>query len=318
MIRRQALARLPFLAAILASLALLLAGCATPQVTALQQRWPDSLPDAAAVANVPFFPQEDYQCGPAALAMAASAAGFSLRPEDVLDQVYLPARKGSLQVEMLAAGRRFGLLSFQLKPDLRNLLREVAAGHPVIVLQNLAFSFSPVWHYAVVTGFDRERNTLTLHSGHTKDMEMSLYTFERTWERADNWAMLILPPTQLPATADPASYASAVMAMELVSPAAAQTAYTTGLRKWPDHPTLLLGAGNTAYGLGWLDTALQAYRELTRHHPLNADGWNNMAQTLLDQGKIGEASAAIQQAVMLGGERLPRYLELQSQIQAKH
>lgn len=317
MIQHPASRPLPFFAVIL-TLLLLLAGCATPQMASLHRRWPDGLPAAANVNDVPFYPQEDYHCGPASLAMAASGAGFSLKPEDVLDKVYLPARKGSLQIEMLAAGRHFGLLSYRLKPDLKTLLQEVAAGHPVIVLQNLSLPISPVWHYAVVTGFDRERNTLTLHSGRTQDLEMSLYTFERTWERADHWAILILPPTKLPATADAGSYAAAVMAMELAAPAAAQSAYVTGLRKWPTHPTLLLGAGNTAYTLGRLDAALQAYRELTKQYPANADGWNNMAQTLLDMGKLEEAGIAIDRAITLGGERLPRYLELKREIHAKH
>ncbi|WP_165973805.1 PA2778 family cysteine peptidase [Paucimonas lemoignei] len=287
-------------------------------MASLQKRWPDELPTSAKVERVPFYPQEDYHCGPASMAMAASGAGVNLQPEDVLDKVYLPARKGSLQVEMFAAGRHFGLLSYRLKPNMKALLQEVAAGNPVIVLQNLSFPISPVWHYAVVTGFDRERNTLTLHSGRTRDMEMSLYAFERTWERADHWAILVLPPTKIPATADVASYASAVMAMELVAPAAAHSAYMTGLRKWPGHPTLLLGAGNTAYALGRLDVALYAYREMTRQYPANADGWNNMAQTLLDMGKLDEAGMAIERAVTLGGERLPRYLELRKEIHAKH
>lgn len=318
MMRAPASRRLPpFFAAALACLVLLLTGCATPQMASLQQRWPDDLPAVATAGKVPFYPQEDYQCGPAALAMAASAAGVSLRPENVLDQVYLPTRKGSLQLEMLAAPRQFGMLGYRLKPEMKILLQEVAAGHPAIVLQNLSLSLFPVWHYAVVTGFDRNRNVVRLHSGPSRDMEMSLYVFERTWERAGYWAMLTLPPSQLPATADPGSYAAAVMAMELAAPAAAQAAYETGLQKWPRHATLLLGAGNTAYALGRLDAALRAYRELTRQHPGYADGWNNMAQTLLDQGKTAEATAAIRRAVELGGERLPRYLELQKEILAR-
>ena len=37
---------------------------------------------------------------------------------------------------MLAAPRRYGMVSYQLAPRLENLLREVAAGIPVIVLQD--------------------------------------------------------------------------------------------------------------------------------------------------------------------------------------
>src|SRR5574342_247053 len=61
------------------------------------------------LARVPFFAQEAYQCGPAALAMALGAAGKRVTPEELVAEVYLPGREGSLQVEMLAATRRQGL-----------------------------------------------------------------------------------------------------------------------------------------------------------------------------------------------------------------
>lgn len=314
---RSARRRAPGLSAAIVCLVLVLAGCATPQVSGLRERWPDTVPASATIANVPFYPQEDFQCGPAALAMAASAAGTHLQPEALVDQVYLPARQGSLQLEMLAAGRRHGLLSYRIRPGIDALLQEVAAGNPVIVLQNLSLPLAPVWHYAVVIGFDRERNQLILHSGRTQAMEMSLFTFERTCARGGHWAMLLLPPARLPATAEADSHAAAAAALERTAPAAAQAAYAAGLRKWPDHAGLLLGSGNAAYVTGQKKAAVQAYRRLTSLYPDHADGWNNLAQALLDDGRRGDAAAAVARAVALGGPRLPRYLELQEAIQAR-
>jgi tetratricopeptide (TPR) repeat protein len=312
----SALRRAPSIAGALLLVVLLLSGCATPQMASLE-RWPAGLPETAQISQVPFYPQDDYQCGPAALAMTAGAAGLRLTPEELVDQVYIPARKGSLQLEMLATGRRHGLLTYVIKPNMEALLREVAAGNPVIVLQNLSLPVAPVWHYAVVIGFDRASNTLTLHSGRTEKMEMSLFTFERTWSRGNHWAMLALPPTRLPATAAAEPYAASAAALERNAPRAAQAAYASALKVWPDHRTLWLGAGNSAYTLGQLDAALDAYRKLVALHPEFADAWNNLAQALLDQGQVREASAAISQAVSIGGGRLPRYLDLQKEIQAK-
>lgn len=308
--------RTSVLATALICIVLALAGCASPQMAGLRERWPDTLPDKAAIASVPFYPQDDYQCGPAALAMAAGAAGITLLPEALAAQVYLPARQGSLQLEMLAAGRRHGMLSYRMRPGIDALLQEVAAGNPVIVLQNVSLSFAPVWHYAVVIGFDRSRNQLMLHSGRTQNMEMSLFTFERTWARADHWAMLVLPPARLPATADADSFAAAAAALERNAPTAAQAAYAAGLGRWPDHANLLLGSGNAAYVLGQKKAAVQAYRRLTALHPSHADGWNNLAQALRDEGEPRQAAAAVARAVALGGPRLPRYLQLQAAIQA--
>ncbi len=306
--------RTPALAGVFAFATALLAGCASPQMAALEARWPVDLAARVELVTVPFFPQEDYQCGPAALAMVAGAAGVTVTPEALVEQVYLPARKGSLQTEMLAATRRHGLVAYPLKPQLETLLREVAAGHPVLVLQNLAFPIYPVWHYAVAIGFDRDRNVLVLHSGRTERMEISLFAFERTWSRAQHWAMLALPPDRLPASAAAGTYVTAVAALERLNPGAARTAYATALHRWPDDRAALLGAGNTAYAQGQLEDAIKAYRMAVARYADFAEGWNNLAQVLMDAGRRQEAGAAIASAVALGGARLPQYLELQLKI----
>src|SRR5215210_6981075 len=77
-------------------------GTLIPQTVGLRTDWPEGVPRQVELTQVPFFPQDDYQCGPAALAMAMNFSGVPLRPEALVDEVWLPARQGSLQVEMLA------------------------------------------------------------------------------------------------------------------------------------------------------------------------------------------------------------------------
>ena len=307
----------PALAGVLVWASLMLTGCATPQVATLGERWPEDLATRVELTQVPFYPQEDNECGPAALAMVANAAGVQVTPEALLEQVYLPGRKGSLQLEMLAATRRQGLLAYPLSPKVEAVMREVAAGNPVLVFQNLAFSFYPVWHYAVVTGFDRDRNVLVLHSGRTERMEMSLFTFERTWARGQYWSMLALPPDRLPATAEVQTYVTSAAALERVNPRAAQTSYAAALKQWPADRAALLGAGNTAYALGQIDTATLAYQTAVQLHADYAEAWNNLAQVLLERGQRSEASDAIAKAVALGGTNLPLYHQLQLKINEK-
>jgi tetratricopeptide (TPR) repeat protein len=295
--------------------AALLSGCATPQLAQLANSWPTDLPDHVELKHVPFYAQEDFECGPASLAMVATSAGVTLIPEQLVDQVYLPGRKGSLQLEMLAAGRRQGLLAYPLAPRLESVLREVAAGHPVIVFQNLSLPIYPVWHYAVVIGFERERQTLLLHSGRTELLEMSLATFERTWARGQHWSMVLLPPSQLPATVQPDTHATAAAALERVHPQAALVAYTRALQAWPTQRAALLGRGNAAYALGQLDQAAQAYRQATATQPDFADAWNNLAQVLLEQNQLLPARQAIDQAMALGGPRLAAYQALRQKIE---
>lgn len=293
----------------------LLAGCATPpQSSRLEAQWPADLPEQVLLAQVPFYPQEDYECGPASLAMAATAAGQDVRPEQLVSQVYLPGRQGSLQLEMLAATRRQGLLAFVVQPQLEDVLRELAAGHPVIVFQNLSLPIYPVWHYAVVVGYDRREGHLVLHSGRTRLQTMTWSTFERTWARGGRWAMLALPPDTLPATANARQHAASVAALERVQPAAAMRAYARALEAWPDERSSLLGHGNAAYAQGLLEQAEQSYRRAVARHPDFADAWNNLAQLLYEGGRHREALVAIRTAVALGGPRQSRYQALERRI----
>ena len=150
---------------ILLLLALLVGGCATQTDTV---RHDANLPRRAELASIPFFAQERYQCGPAALAMLLAAAGMAITPDELMPQVYVPEREGSLPPEMLAAARRNGALAMTIAPRLADLLTEVSAGNPVLVLQNLSLPIFPLWHYAVVIGFDLDKGELLLHSGTTE------------------------------------------------------------------------------------------------------------------------------------------------------
>jgi tetratricopeptide (TPR) repeat protein len=147
-------------------------------------------------------------------------------------------------------------------------------------------------------------------------MEMSLFTFERLWERGHYWAMLALPVDQLPATAEVPVIARSVAALEALHPEAARTAYTTALKRWPQQASLWFGLGNTAYALNDFAGAAAAYQQAVDQQADFADAWNNLAQAELDMGQRASAGAAIARAVELGGVRLPQYLELQARIQA--
>jgi hypothetical protein len=300
----------PALAGLLLS-AVLATGCATPpQAAALQRDWPAQLPQRALLTHVPFHPDDSDLCGPATLATVVQAAGQSVTPAELTPQVYLPGRQGALQLEMLGAARRQGLVAYPLPPTLEAVLGQVASGHPVLVLQNLSLPVRPLWHYAVVVGFDREQREILLNSGVNERMPLSLRTFEHTWARSDHWAFRVTPPHQLPLNADPDTWATAVAALERVNPSAAQIAYQTALQVWPGHRFTLLGLGNTAYALGQREAAAQAYGAATQAHPDFADAWHNLAQVQLEMGQQDQARAAAQRAMSLGGPRLSVYQQL--------
>jgi tetratricopeptide (TPR) repeat protein len=306
----------PALAGVVACV-LLLAGCATPpQVAQLQRDWPSKLPERVLLEQVPFYAQDDFLCGPATLAMVAQAAGSTATPEALTPQVYLPGRQGALQQEMLAATRRQGLVAYPLAPRLDALLAEVASGQPVLVLLNLSLPIRPMWHYAVVMGYDREQGEILMHSGTTPRMPVALSTFERMWARAEHWAFRVTPPQRLPVTADADGWAVAVAALERVNAGAAQTAYVAALDAWPRHRISLLGWGNTAYALGQREQAARAYEATTKAYPDFADAWHNLAQVRLELGRLPAARAAAREAVKLGGPRLAAYQTLLEKMES--
>ncbi len=298
---------------------LLLGGCAsTPQTDMILAAPHSSLPRHVELKDVPYYAQDSYQCGPASLAMALNAAHIEVTPETLRPEVYLPDRHGSLQVEMLGASRRHGAIAYQLAPQLNDVLTEVASGTPVVVLQNLAYSWYPMWHYAVVVGYDLDNAQVILRSGPEMRQVLPIKTFEHTWARSNYWAMVALPPGSIPKTVDATSYIAAITALEKISgPETVQSSYAAALKRWPDNLAAQIGMGNTAYRMRRLAVAEAAYRKATQDHPDSAAAYNNLAQTLADQGRYVEALAVARQAVELAGPLTQTSQETLAAIESK-
>ncbi len=277
---------------------LALAGCASPHLA----READ-LPRQVELTAVPFFPQTEYHCGPAALATVLSGAGMTASPEDLASRVYLPARKGSLPLDMLGGARREGAVAATISPDLDALLSTVRDGHAVVVLQNLGLSWYPVWHYAVVVGHDLDRREVVLRSGTTKREVLPLRTFDITWARSGRWAMVVIPPGTPPPSGVPRdAYAEATLALErLRLTREAYAAYSAGILRWPDDLQMAIGAGNTAYSLGDLAAAESALRSAVAYHPAADAALNNLAHVLMTRGALDEAETTALRAVAVGG-----------------
>jgi tetratricopeptide (TPR) repeat protein len=275
-----------------------------------------NVPPYHELSTVPFFPQEEYQCGPASLAMVLAWSGLQIDANELAPQVYTPSLKGSLQPAMIAAARRHGHVAYPIS-GAEALLKEIAADHPVIVLQNLGLSWVPVWHYAVVIGYDLDKEVIILHSGITERKKTALNTFGNTWARSQHWGLVVLPPNRLPATAEENSYVKAVVGLERAQqwPAAVE-GYKTALRRWPQNFSAHIGLSNSYYAQDDLKSAQKVLQKTTILFPEEGVAFNNLAHVLWKQGKKQEAITAAHRAVMLGGPHVEKYQKTLEEIQA--
>ena len=290
----------------IAILALALSACTAPQAGRLLAD-PGSPPRRAELTEVPFFPQVEYYCGPAALATVLAWSGLPVDQYDLVPQVYTPGREGTLRTDVVAAARRNGRLAVPVD-RLDDLLAEIDAGHPVLVFQNLALDFYPQWHYAVVVGYDLAAGDIVLRSGVDERRVTRLSTFEYTWERGDYWALVVVPPDDLPATGSELAVLRAAAGLEQAGrPTDAAAAYALIAERWPDSLGALMGLGNARYAMGDLTGAADAFRRATDRVPDAAAGWNNLAVVLAELARPGAALDAARRAVRLGGPDAETY-----------
>lgn len=296
--------RRAWLAAALALLMALLAGCAV-QTETLRRAPPAGLAPRVELAATPFFPQTEYHCGPAALATVLAGwpdIGREATPARLGDEVFLPARTGTLQIEMIAGARRHGAVATKLPGTLQALLRELQAGHAVVVLQNLGLSWYPAWHYAVLIGYDLDAGDVFLRSGTTERLALPMRTFEHTWVRAGSWAFVALPPGRWPATAEESAVVEAAVGFERAAPPAqAVTAYRSALERFGGSLSLQMGLGNALHAAGDKAAAARAFEDATRLHPGSAPAWINLAATRQQLGQREAALSAARQAVAVAG-----------------
>ena len=250
---------------------------------------------------MPFFAQKAYQCGPAALAMTLNWSGLAIGPDELVPFVYTPGRKGSLQTGLITAARRHGRLAYPLN-GLDCLLSEVAAGRPVIVMQNLGLKWLPKWHYAVVVGYDLDARHVVLHTGLSALRTVGLRTFMRTWRRADQWGLLTLAARDMPVCSEPPVFLKSVLGLQQAGYGAdAATAFGNAVARWPESVEANMALGNAQYALKSLQAAAQSFGRALELDPSNGAAMNNLAHLWGEMGELDAAEAMARRAVSAGG-----------------
>ncbi|WP_051311238.1 PA2778 family cysteine peptidase [Zooshikella ganghwensis] len=280
-----------------------LSGCTTNPVLHQLDTLDETGLQPMELSQVPFFPQEEFQCGPAALATVLAYWQVPVTPDDLVAKVYVPEKQGSFQIEMVATARQYGMIVYPVKRDFQDLLREIEQGFPVLVFLNLGLDWYPQWHFAVVVGYDLEQRELILRSGTEKRYRMPFEAFANTWARGQYWARVILPPNKLPVSAQPLTYLRAAQQLEEVGQQqAAAQAYQTALTAWPEHPVALFAMGNFQFAAKKYPQAAGYFKQLVSTKPSHSQGWNNLAYTLKALNCPVQAYKAVRCAYALAPE----------------
>ncbi len=141
------------------------------------------------IANVPFFAQEMYQCGPASLAGVMNHWNVSITPDEIAKEIYSKSAGGTLDLDMVIYPQRKGMLAEQYSGGMDDLRKSIDAGYPLVVLVDYGFWVLQSNHFMVIIGYN-ERGVIA-NSGKEKAVFIAEKDFLKTWERTKFWTLLI-------------------------------------------------------------------------------------------------------------------------------
>lgn len=143
------------------------------------------------IENVPFFPQEDFQCGPASLAGVMNYWGVNVSLEEIAREIYSPSAKGTLNLDMILYAKRKGMESTYYQGSMEDIKNKIDSGHPLIVMVDLGLWIYQQNHFMVVIGYDQ--NGIVVNSGRERLKYLPLRNFMKKWEKTQFWTLWITP-----------------------------------------------------------------------------------------------------------------------------
>lgn len=171
-------------------------GCASTVAPQIKR-----LPERVELSGT-FYRGEANQSGPQVLASLLSQQGIVITPGLLEKPLHLPGAEDKLQQNIQNLAREYGMVVYPLDKSLPALLTQVAAGFPVMVRFSEGSAFWAEPRYAILSGYDRNKQKVLLRAGMNRRELMSFSAFESAFETPGGWAILIQKPAQIPADVD--------------------------------------------------------------------------------------------------------------------
>lgn len=149
------------------------------------------------IENVPYFAQEDLQCGPTALATVINYwyrkghAQENVTVESVAAVIYSPSARGVLGLDLELYARKLGFLTLEPPGTVEAIMRCIDAGLPVVVLVDLGRLSFQQNHFMVAKGYTDEG--IIFNSGRQESLVISTGYFEKIWRKSGCWSLVIRP-----------------------------------------------------------------------------------------------------------------------------
>lgn len=151
---------------------------------------------ARLIPGVPFFAQEDYQCGPSSLAGIINFWGVKVTLQEIVDKIYSKSAQGTLDVDMIRFSEKYGLASHKYKGGIDDLKNKIDKGYPLIILVDFGVSSYQRTHYMVVVGYTKD--SVIVNSGKENLKPLSFSELIGLWKRTQFWTLLITPKEKAP------------------------------------------------------------------------------------------------------------------------
>lgn len=152
---------------------------------------PDRLPEAVRIHNVGPYLQEPEQCGPFALAALLMYMGIEADPEELTRKLYIPGAGGTLTMDLYLEARRRGLEARQFAGSEDDLIRELEAYNPAIVLLKYPGLRGSAGHFILVTGYSSDPGGFFMLWGDGKLSWMKLDLFSSLWSKSGKWTLTV-------------------------------------------------------------------------------------------------------------------------------
>jgi predicted double-glycine peptidase len=154
-------------------------------------------PDVVILRQMPFFAQETYQCGPAALATVVDywqgklRKGTWISPDEIAAAIYSPSARGVLTLDLEAYARKRGFEATQYSGSLDDLKRQIDRGVPAIILVDYGFSLYEANHFMVVKGYSSDG--VIVNSGRRENQLLPEGELQKIWKKTRRWTLVLKP-----------------------------------------------------------------------------------------------------------------------------